>query len=276
MSKVERICPICGKVFYVKPSKIKIGEGIYCSLECRDNGRTTKVERVCQVCGKVFYVWASVIKKGGGIYCSRKCKGIGQTTMVERVCPVCGKVFYTWPSFIEKGEGIYCSRECSGIGITTKVERVCPICGKVFSVAPSQIKYGNGIYCSRICMGMAHRGENAPTWKGGISYEPYCILFNKEFKERVRAFWGNKCPICGKTEEECGKAHSVHHVGYDKEVCCNDNERLFVPLCPSCHSKTNHNREEWEEYFTYLISIHGGKCYYTKEEYAELKKEEMC
>jgi len=119
-------------------------------------------------------------------------------------------------------------------------------------------------------MGISLRGERSTQWKGGISFEPYCILFNKEFKERVRAFWGNKCPVCGKTEEESGRAHCVHHVGYDKEVCCNDNERLFVPLCPSCHSKTNHNREEWEEYFTHMISIHGGKCYYTKEEYEEL------
>jgi len=36
-------CPICGKRFYVRPSQIKIGEGKYCSLECR--GRATSMFR---------------------------------------------------------------------------------------------------------------------------------------------------------------------------------------------------------------------------------------
>ena len=230
----------------------------------------SKIERICPVCGKVFYAYPSYIKKGWGIYCSRKCKGIGQTTKVEKICPICGKVFYATPSHIKRGEGIYCSRKCYGVGKSTKVEKICPICGKVFYTTPCDIKKGWGIYCSRKCKSMSLTGEHSPQWKGGISFEPYCILFNKEFKERVRAFWGNKCPVCGKIEEESRKALCVHHVGYDKEVCCNDNERLFVPLCRSCHAKTNTNRDEWEEYFTHMISIHGGKCYYTKEEYEEI------
>ena len=235
----------------------------------------SKVERICRVCGKVFYAKPSHIKRGGGIYCSYECHHISRTTKVERVCPVCGMAFYTNPSKIKKGYGIYCSLKCMGISRANKVERICPVCGKVFFVSPGHIKNGSGIHCSHRCEGKARCGERSPQWKGGISFEPYCILFNKEFKERVRAFWGNKCPVCGKTEDETGMAHCVHHVGYDKEVCCNDNERLFVPLCRSCHSKTNNNREEWEEYFTYLIGIHGGKCYYTKEEYNELKENEL-
>ena len=272
MSKIERICQVCGNIFYTKPSWIKNGNGIYCSRKCMGIGQTTKVKRVCPVCGEVFYTAPSNIKRGNGIYCSRKCFNIDRDTKVERVCPVCGKTFYVVPSVIKDSKGIYCSRECMDIGRTTKIEKTCPVCGKTFYAKPNRIKKGESIYCSSKCMGMDRSGEHANGWKGGISFEPYCILFNKEFKERVRAFWGNKCPVCGKTEEDIGKAHSVHHVGYDKEVCCNDNERLFVPLCPSCHSKTNHNREEWEEYFTHMISIQGGRCYYTKEEYDELKE----
>ena len=232
----------------------------------------SKIERICPVCGKTFYAWPSDIKRGMGIYCSQKCKVIGKSTKVEKICPTCGKVFYAWPSYIKRGWGIYCSRKCYGIVKSTKVEKICHVCGEVFYATPSKIKDGGGIYCSQKCKVMFLRGERSPAWKGGISFEPYCILFNKEFKERVRAFWGNKCPVCGKTGEESGTALCVHHVGYDKDVCCNDNERLFVPLCPSCHGKTNANREMWEEYFTYIIGIHGGKCYYTKEEYDELKE----
>ena len=230
----------------------------------------SKIERICPTCGKVFYTYPSYIKSGKGIYCSRKCKEIVQTTKVEKICPICGKVFYVWPSNINRGRGIYCSNKCYDIGQTTKVERICPACGKVFYTWPSHIKRGWGIYCSKKCRGMFFTGEHSPTWKGGISFEPYCILFNEEFKERVRAFFDNKCAVCGKTKEDNGRSLCIHHVNYDKKTCCNDSERLFVPLCMSCHTKTNHNREEWEEYFTHMISIHGGKCYYTKEEYEEL------
>ena len=187
---------------------------------------------------------------------------------VKRVCPICGKVFYTHPCKIKKGWGIYCSKKCMGIGNTIEIEKTCPVCGKVFYTKPGYIKSGKGIYCSPECRGIAQRGENSPNWKGGLSFEPYCILFNNEFKERVRAFFDNKCAVCGKTKEENGRSLCIHHVNYDKKTCCNDSERLFVPLCMSCHSKTNRNRKQWEEYFKDLIkNKYGGKCYYTKEEY---------
>lgn len=105
------------------------------------------------------------------------------------------------------------------------------------------------------------KGENHPQWKGGISFEPYCPKFNEEFKERVRGFFGRKCFICGK--EETREKHHVHHVNYDKMVCCNDTKPLFVPLCRSCHSKTsNGDREKWASYLTDQIMIRtGGACF---------------
>ena len=122
------------------------------------------------------------------------------------------------------------------------------------------------------------RGELAPNWKGGISNLPYCEKFDDDLKERVRIFFGRCCYICGKSEQEQidemikeGKNPiknlDVHHVNFDKMVCCNDVEPLFVPLCRSCHTKTNHNREEWEEFFTASLEyLTNSKCFYTKEE----------
>ncbi|MFA5715660.1 MAG: NUMOD3 domain-containing DNA-binding protein [Candidatus Paceibacterota bacterium] len=114
-------------------------------------------------------------------------------------------------------------------------------------------------------MSEAKKGEKGPAWKGGISFEPYCPKFNNEFKERVRAFFGHKCVECGMSEEENGNKLSIHHVTYNKKVCCDGAVPLFVPLCNSCHSKTNHNREFWDYWFTEMIaSQHGGKCYVEK------------
>lgn len=112
----------------------------------------------------------------------------------------------------------------------------------------------------------ARSGEQNGFWKGGISFEPYCRKFNDEFKERVRAFFGERCVVCGKTREDNTpnkRRLLVHHVNYDKMVCCNDVKPLFVCLCLSCHSRTNSNRGYWEEYFTKLINEkYNGECYF--------------
>ena len=94
------------------------------------------------------------------------------------------------------------------------------------------------------------KGKYAGGYQGGLSFEPYCEKFNNDLKDRVRAHFNHECFICETTQEENGKKLSVHHVNYDKMVCCNNEKPLFVPLCMKCHAKTNHNREQWEEYFT--------------------------
>ena len=111
------------------------------------------------------------------------------------------------------------------------------------------------------------KGENNGNWKGGISYEPYCIKFDEKLKERVREFFGRCCYICGISESEMGYRLSVHHVNYNKMVCCNDVKPLFVPLCKKCHGKTQADREYWEEFFTISLKcLTKNKCFYTKEE----------
>jgi len=123
-------------------------------------------------------------------------------------------------------------------------------------------------------MSEAKKGEKHPRWRGGTSFEPYCILFNNEFRERVRAFFGYLCINCGKSQSEnltkIGKVRclTVHHVNYRKDSCCVfDAPRLFVPLCLKCHNKTQHNRLYWERYFTEVIMTKfDGNCYLPKKE----------
>lgn len=111
------------------------------------------------------------------------------------------------------------------------------------------------------------RAEESPHWKGGVSFAPYCPKFTREFKDRVRAFFGNRCVVCGKTPEENGKALTVHHVNYDKAVCCNTATPLFAAVCVSHNTIANNRREYWERFFTELIrNRYNGKCYFTKEE----------
>jgi hypothetical protein len=95
-----------------------------------------------------------------------------------------------------------------------------------------------------IKMGESRKGENNPSWKGGISFAPYCPKFNETFKKRVREYYNNQCAICGAT----GRLH-IHHVDYNKQTCCDGSKPRFIALCNVCHGKTNHNREYWREFF---------------------------
>lgn len=107
--------------------------------------------------------------------------------------------------------------------------------------------------------------DKHPNWMGGKSFEPYCPKFNKEFKERVRAYFDYTCPEC--LSPQNGTALHVHHINFNKMSCCDDTLPLFIPLCTPCHTKTNFNREYWEQYFIEMIDgYYQGKCYFSKEE----------
>lgn len=93
-------------------------------------------------------------------------------------------------------------------------------------------------------MSLAQKGEKSASWRGGISFEPYGVDFNDAFKLLVRARDNYQCQICGVKETKTH--HSVHHIDYDKK---NNSMGNLITLCPSCHSKTNTNRDYWYCYF---------------------------
>ncbi|MCK4815801.1 hypothetical protein KA005_08525 [bacterium] len=102
----------------------------------------------------------------------------------------------------------------------------------------------------------AQKGEKSYHWRGGLSFEPYCLKFNTKFKESIRDQFNRTCFLCSITEQESmnemrlqGKRAfklSIHHVNYNKECLCDDSYCEFVPLCHSCHGKTQGDREYWE------------------------------
>lgn len=85
-------------------------------------------------------------------------------------------------------------------------------------------------------------GDANSNWKGGISFEPYCQKFDNELRERIREEFDHKCFLCGKPE--VNRKLCVHHVDYNKGQGCGHSWSL-VPLCISCHIKTNYNRWYW-------------------------------
>lgn len=88
--------------------------------------------------------------------------------------------------------------------------------------------------------------ENNPLWQGGVSFEPYNFLFNKNFKEIVKKRYGVKCVYCNRD----GKC--VHHINYIKSHSSFLNG---VWICMSCNSKFNINRDYWFAYWCYVLNI---------------------
>jgi hypothetical protein len=112
---------------------------------------------------------------------------------------------------------------------------------------------------------LAQSGSKSFSWRGGVSFEPYCVKFDRAFKKRVRDFFNNTCLQCGKSNFKY-KLH-VHHVNFNKQTCCDNSIPLFAPLCNTCHGKTHHNRIFWQYWFTEMINhLYGGKCYFEKDE----------
>jgi len=104
------------------------------------------------------------------------------------------------------------------------------------------------------------RSRREAEWQ--TSGNEYHYTFNNAFCEAVREFFGRVCAECGKPEGENGAKLSIHHVNYRKDVPCRrTGTPLVVPLCVSCHMKTNHNRDWWEAHLTSLIhDRYGGRC----------------
>lgn len=90
--------------------------------------------------------------------------------------------------------------------------------------------------------GLAKLGEKNPCWRGGSSFEPYSPQFNSLLREAILERDNFTCQFCGRVPNDRKKLHP-HHIDYNKSNCAPLN---LVTLCHSCHSKTNHHRDQWK------------------------------
>lgn len=93
-------------------------------------------------------------------------------------------------------------------------------------------------------------GKDNPNWQGGKSFEPYCEKFDDKIKEKIRDEFNRKCFICDKSEIDNNKRLSIHHIDYNKKQGCDEVNWKLIPLCQSCHAKTNFDRDYWENLIT--------------------------
>lgn len=97
-------------------------------------------------------------------------------------------------------------------------------------------------------------GENNGSWKGGVSFEPYCeVWVDKDFKESIKERDDYKCqnPDCWRTSKNI----CLHHIDYNKKNCVPWN---IITVCLSCNARANYNREYWTSLYQ---NVFGGSTY---------------
>lgn len=107
--------------------------------------------------------------------------------------------------------------------------------------------------CRREEYSIKYSGKNSPSWKGGLSCEPYCdVWLDKEFKESIKERDGFECqnPNCWETSNRL----IVHHVDYNKKNC---NPNNLITLCNSCNARANINRHFHTEFYKDIMFKRG-------------------
>lgn len=120
----------------------------------------------------------------------------------------------------------------------SKLEYICPK-GHSWAITWDSWKKGKRCsICANIDNSIRFSGENHWNWKGGISCEPYCQDWTKEFKEYIKERDDYKClnPYCN--SKNSGDL-TVHHIDYNKKLCGPEN---LITICRSCNAKANFYR----------------------------------
>lgn len=92
-------------------------------------------------------------------------------------------------------------------------------------------------------------GDKHPGWRGGISFEPYGMEFNKRLKMAIKERDGSICIECGISGNK--RRICVHHIDYNKR---NNDSMNLISLCEVCHSKTNWRIEDWRKYYSNKVN----------------------
>lgn len=139
-----------------------------------------------------------------------------------------------------------------------KLHYICPL-GHKSSMSFSTWKKGHRCHSCYVINSLI--GQNNPSWRGGSSFEPYCVNWTSEFKNYVKERDNYMCmnPDCWRTSERL----SVHHIDYNKKHCTHDN---IITLCNSCNARANTSRRWHKAWYQAIMYRRYGYQYNNKTE----------
>ena len=131
-------------------------------------------------------------------------------------------------------------------GAHEKLNYVCPNGHESFI---TWNKWNRGQRC-QVCYHIRNSGPNNTSWKGGVSFEPYCPIWkDKEYKSDIKLRDGNQClnPYCSHNDKKL----VIHHIDYDKKNCAPHN---LITVCRSCNARANIDREWHTSWYRKILS----------------------
>lgn len=128
----------------------------------------------------------------------------------------------------------------------SKLKYICPE-GHAGTMLWNSWQQGKG---RLTCAIINNAGLSHYNWKGGISCEPYCQDWTKEYKEYIKQRDAYKClnPYCNSKSPD---KLAVHHINYNKKSCGPEN---LITICRSCNAKANYDREWHESWYKAIIN----------------------
>lgn len=222
----------------------------------RGHGESLMETFVCEVCGSTEEILPCHAENKR--FCSDKCMAESfseeRSEKVELPCRVCGDLVERCEAHMPDGGDPFCSRECYHdwrCGRFTgednwsynHVELECHWCGDIFNKQPSRAEVSERNFCSRDCRNewMSERPpQEHPRWRGGqsIYLSVRRLIGDTSWTESRRLARENAehCELCGEKFDDDSE-FDIHHIVPILSGGCNSQE-LLMPLCRSCHRKT--------------------------------------
>jgi hypothetical protein len=270
----KKICKYCGETF-----NRKIGYGYdiwnamkFCGRKCsglwfrgRNHKDYKKIQlHKCKECLSVIPLDNNVQYYKYQKFCNKKCYSIWKKkkTIYEhskiklKKCLYCKKIIpYRSMYAIAK----YCNRDCCHNHFKRPYEerfdeKTIKYMKKINSISTSKRLLGKSyddIYGKnkakelRKHISLRQLGSKGNNWRGGTSFDPYDISFNKYFKRQIAERDNHICTLCGE-KVSIGHVHHIHYIKNDTKP------EKVVLLCKSCHSRTNSNHDFWFAFFCEL------------------------
>lgn len=194
---------------------------------------------------------------------------INTLSKLRCICPNGHEYFVSWNSWNSGRRCVYCYKDSiifdfedikklfSEEGYTLLSKKYKNAYAKLSYVCLHGHKHSitlNKWKCGRRCPTCAiinRTGPASSSWKGGISFEPYCEAWkDKEYKQDIKDRDGNKClnPYCDSPDKN---DLSIHHIDFNKKNCHPDN---LITVCRSCNSRANKDRDWHKAWYQAIMN----------------------
>lgn len=267
--KIKIKCDYCYKLIKVYKYRLKHHKHNFCNKKCYDKWQLNRIKTKCTFCKKIIFKIKCNFKLHKNHFCNQICfNKYRDLNKVYFECRYCHKVkkVYRCIAKIKK----FCNNKCfklyweknnkKNIKIHNNFKIFCACgCGKrimqynILSGRKRSFISGHNAYGFSHSMKTRQKiSENRLKYLINKGEESKHYKYNKKFNRVLKDFICKRDDYvcqnikCNIPDKECIQGLHVHHIDYNKN---NSDPINLIALCNKCHSRTNYNREYWENFY---------------------------